>query len=1318
VPIGWPVEVVALRPLSTGSVLWRLDGTLRLTVIVKATFGLVNDGTARLIAPLPLAIKDAYRERSPTRSLEAAGELAPYLPGAGVVVSGHAYAPPGRAVPAMSVRVAVLRSELVLEKTLHIFGDRSPADAGHPRPFQRMPIVYERAFGGVGVDANPVGVGAAPDSPALPNVVDPADPRRPAGFGPIARLWQARKRLTSPGQRQVLDGPVPELTRDFPFGYFQAAPPDQLAGFLAGDEWIVLDGMHPALPRVTARLPGVHALAHLHAVGPGGAEPATLLRLAADTLVIDADQQCCSIVWRGVAPVADERALAALRVFATVELPGQPAAWPSVDQIAPLTAVEIAPAAPAPRAEVPLDGTVRLAPEQEREAAARTVVPFVRALPGAVAPPLRAAVVTPPPSTPGARPDDDLGNTRMVSFEELEREAAQRPVVPFAPPPQPPPSPLSAPRSAPMPPPTSEPVEAPDAHTMIVSLAELERLAAERPVAPFALAPSGAETSRGTGELSGTPWGPAAPPLVAFEGDAEQTRTFVVPTGPRHGAAAPASPLVPPAEPPPRTGEVARIVNASSLSVATLAWQIRPPRDSLTILVKGTFDLVPDAPARLRAESDLPTGDLHVDDDAGKSVAYASDFAVLKPRADVTAVGHAQAPGGSSPAAQVIFRFGAGNNRFDRTLVVFGDRRWQKSILTLAPTAPLPFERIPLVYERAFGGPSFEKNPLGVGHQAAAGADGIARLPNVELPRHLVTSPGDAPPPASFAPVPITWKERWSKLGTYDRTWFKTRWPYFPEDFDATHFQSAPAPQQVDHLGGDEPYELVGMHPAHPALRGRLPGLRARAFVQRTREQGGAFTEVRLVLDTAAFDVDALKVNLVWRGLLEVSDEDAPEIQHVFVLCEAPGEPPASLEDARRLYLARATPRAPVVEAPDSPAPANDERPERPAPDPEQVKLDQLLAQQAASRQAQLEAAGVPALDGDAASPPPPDAAAIAASLRASGASEADIASLLEVLQPGPDAPPSPGAPVGREQARALLEAGAPLEEVNLDGADLSDLDFEGRSLAGASLRGADLRRARLAGAKLTGASLAEADLGDAVLDGADLTGADLKGARIDRTRFANATLDLADFSGAVGENATFAGATGTRPRFVEARLRGVCFDAASLAGADFTGASLAGASFFRAELAAVRFYDASGEGVVFDEVKMPDARAEGASFPRGSFKEARAEGAVFERAKLGGATFFGASLKGASLLRASCPRAVFSRVDLSEARLRRADLRGAALVKANLMGANLERADLTGADLRGANLHSAGLWKAKLEDARLDGAILTKSTLAVRRPP
>ena len=48
---SWPVEVVPLNPVSCASALWRMEGFLRVTIVVKATFGLVPDGPARMIAP-------------------------------------------------------------------------------------------------------------------------------------------------------------------------------------------------------------------------------------------------------------------------------------------------------------------------------------------------------------------------------------------------------------------------------------------------------------------------------------------------------------------------------------------------------------------------------------------------------------------------------------------------------------------------------------------------------------------------------------------------------------------------------------------------------------------------------------------------------------------------------------------------------------------------------------------------------------------------------------------------------------------------------------------------------------------------------------------------------------------------------------------------------------------------------------------------------------------------------------------------------------------------------------------------------------------
>ncbi len=1290
-----------------------MGGVLRVTVVLKATFGLVHDGPARLIAPVEIIRKDSHHDKLPSRSLEAASETAPYLPNAGVTLSGHAYAPGGRPVPAMAVRIALMREELLLDKTLHVYGDRSPSAPAHATPFQRMPILYERAFGGAGVEANPVGVGAAPGS-ALPNVVDPVDPSRPAGFGPISRYWQARKSLAGAGVRKKLEETVAEIADDFDWRYLQAAPLDQQLERLLADEWITLDGLHPALPRLETQLPGARALAHVHEVGPHGAGPAQVLAMVADTLTIDADRQCCSVVWRGHFPVADEAALAALKIFAGIEIGPHAVPWPEP------AAVE-APAAPmlddqTTVTRVELGQTITLGSDDARAAAERPAAPFVHA-------PQPAA---PPPKPPAFEIDDPLTHTQMLSSDELERKRTAAPATPFqasqnAARPEPvaaPPLP-GAPWSPRQPPP-APPLRDDEEHT--------RTLEPKRDPHSRSLEPKRDPHSRSLEPKPPAPPAPAAPyhlPPPApppRAGGSDAARFFH--SAPRAVAGAAPADAPREREPPPRTGEVAKIVNASALTAATVPWQIRPPNDSLTVIVKGTFDLVPNGRARPRAESDLPLGDMHVDDDPEKSLAYASDFAFFKPKADVTVTGHAYAPGGSSPAMQVSFRFGAGKKGFDRTLYVLGDRQWQRSIIALAPSDPEPFQRLPLVYERAFGGPQYDANPAGVGRKAAVGADGLARLPNVELPGELVKSPGDAPPPAGFAPIPVTWKERWSKLGTYDRAWFKARWPYFPEDFDWTHFQSAPAGQQLDYLAGDEAFELVGMSPEHPSLRGELPAVRARAFVQRTKEAGGGFEEVLLRLDTAAFDADELKVNLVWRGQLEVSDEDAPEIQHVFVLAEDLAGPSASLEEARLRYLAAAIPKETVAEGPDDAEPANDvEPPVEEEPDEEAAKLEAELDAREKALAEQLRAAGLDDPDAAApAMPPPPDPAALAASLREAGASDDEVAEVLAALRPEPDEPADADAgEVARDlraETIARLHAGEPLGGLDLADGELHDLDFSGRDLSGTILLRANLRGSSFAGAVLAGAQLGEANLTEADFTGADLSGADLTGAVLEKAKLDRATLARADLSSARGGGATFAGAKGEHAVFAGGCWDGGMFDGAELPGADFSSASLAGASLAGASLPDVRLYDVRGARAVFDRAKMPNGRAEGASFPQGSFKEIEAPGSVWEKATLTEATFAAANLEGSSFLRATCLKTNFSSADLTEARLRRARLTGAILVKANLMMASLERADLTIADLRGANLHSAGMWKAKIQDAKLEQAIITKSTLVMRRPP
>jgi uncharacterized protein YjbI with pentapeptide repeats len=86
----------------------------------------------------------------------------------------------------------------------------------------------------------------------------------------------------------------------------------------------------------------------------------------------------------------------------------------------------------------------------------------------------------------------------------------------------------------------------------------------------------------------------------------------------------------------------------------------------MTVVVKGTFDLVEGGPAALRGEPDPVLGDIYADDDPENSLVYASDLTIFKPRCDVTVVGHAHAPRGSARLIQVRLYEAKGKKvRFD-----------------------------------------------------------------------------------------------------------------------------------------------------------------------------------------------------------------------------------------------------------------------------------------------------------------------------------------------------------------------------------------------------------------------------------------------------------------------------------------------------------------------------------------------------------------------------------------------------------------------------------------------------------------------------
>jgi hypothetical protein len=310
-------DATAQQGSSSAAIAWRWKGQLHLTVIVKATFAFASEAAMSRAAAQPILGGEAHHGRNPGRSIRFSTDLVPALSRADVLFTGSAHAPPGLATQSLTVRVALFGGQRpLLDKRLLV---RDPGGFQ-----QRFPLVYERAGRGEGGLENPFGVA---ESASPPQIVNPENPRAPAGFGPIARSWPARRRLLGATPRKALDGPIAEIPDAFDWSYFQAAPPDQQTEILRGDEWILLEGLHPTLPFFRTQLPSARARARIHGLGGAGIEEGTELDLRADSLHIDGDEQQCNVVWRAHLALAGEPALAAIRVATGFEAAGEGAVW-------------------------------------------------------------------------------------------------------------------------------------------------------------------------------------------------------------------------------------------------------------------------------------------------------------------------------------------------------------------------------------------------------------------------------------------------------------------------------------------------------------------------------------------------------------------------------------------------------------------------------------------------------------------------------------------------------------------------------------------------------------------------------------------------------------------------------------------------------------------------------------------------------------------------------------------------------------------------------------------------------------------------------
>lgn len=301
-----------------------------LVVAIKATFRLPEMGATPQLheEQQPLVLADRFSGEPGYSATLYEADFAARKPMCDVLFVGSAYPPPGRQATRLRVGLRVGS----VQKRFEVVGDRvwcvglTGTSASEPRPFTKLPISYDHAFGGCDRqdqdpakhDAyvlNPAGRGwhrlhknAQIDGAPLPNTESIGDPvtapngrYTPVALGALGRGWPQRACHAGTYDQAWLDDECPFLPRDFDDRYFQAAPLDQRMPI--SQEPISVELTHlNATGDCGFVLPAMEAA--LHVFPRGGRAERHLAQL--DTIVIEPDRGHCTLTWRYTRPLVND----------------------------------------------------------------------------------------------------------------------------------------------------------------------------------------------------------------------------------------------------------------------------------------------------------------------------------------------------------------------------------------------------------------------------------------------------------------------------------------------------------------------------------------------------------------------------------------------------------------------------------------------------------------------------------------------------------------------------------------------------------------------------------------------------------------------------------------------------------------------------------------------------------------------------------------------------------------------------------------------------------------------------------------------------
>ena len=337
-----------------------------------------------------------------------------------------------------------------------------------------------------------------------------------------------------------------------------------------------------------------------------------------------------------------------------------------------------------------------------------------------------------------------------------------------------------------------------------------------------------------------------------------------------------------------------QIINNTPFQAALTCMTGVQGEEEAVVAVKATFELPLSGEQIRLSENQVPI--LYQDEYWGQpqmsSLKYPMDVVLGKAGTDIGLIGHAYSRR-EIPVQELVVSMRVA--ALFKEIRVFGDRHWRKRSMfpDYEMTAASPFIKMPLVFERAFGGTDLThanvkkrggelRNPVGTGYRINDHAVAEHNLPNLEDPRQLISGWRDKPTPANLGFIASSWQPRLQYAGTYDDAWRKERMPILPEDFNIRFFNYAmPDLCAIPFLQGGEQVYLTNLS-QHGDLSFRLPQYKISLIFQ----VGESKHTRKALLYTVLFEPDDDRLQLVWGCALNCN-QSAEKLRYLKIEFES-----------------------------------------------------------------------------------------------------------------------------------------------------------------------------------------------------------------------------------------------------------------------------------------------------------------------------------------------------------------------------------------------------------------------------------------------